>query len=76
MEYRKGVIYKKVSERLKNIFEYIQGNYNITLIEWNHDRNYVHILLKAKQATALSKFISSYKSEYSGLIKKGFLEIR
>ncbi len=75
LKYRRNVIDEKVSERLNNIFEYIQGNYNIAFIEWNYDKDHVHILFKATPTTALSKFINAYKSASSSLIKKQFQEI-
>ena len=76
VKYRKKVIDDRISNRLKEIFEYIQLNYNITLIEWNHDKDHVHILFKATPTTELAKFINAYKSVSSRLIKKEFPEIK
>lgn len=76
IKYRKKVIDDSVSSRLEEIFEYIAANYNITLQEWNHDQDHVHILFKAHPNTELSKFINAYKSASSRLIKKEFEEIR
>ena len=56
--------------RAKEIFEYIAPNYNITLQEWNHDEDHVHILFRAHPNSELSKFINAYKSASSRLIKK------
>lgn len=75
-KYRRDVIDERISRRLKEIFEYIQPNYNITLVEWNHDKDHVHVLFKATPTTSLSKFINAYKSASSRLIKKEFPEIR
>lgn len=78
-KYRRNVIDEKISKRLREIFEYIQPNYNITLLEWNHDnhsKDHVHILFKATPTTPLSKFINAYKSASSRLIKKEFPEVR
>ena len=47
VKYRRKVIDNIISNRLKEIFEYIQPNYNITLQEWNHDKDHVHVLFKA-----------------------------
>ena len=74
-EYRSKVIDDAISNRLKEIFEKIQSNYNITLQEWNHDKDHVHILFKAHPNSELSKFINAYKSASSRLIKKEFPEI-
>ncbi|MFY9357613.1 MAG: IS200/IS605 family transposase [Defluviitoga tunisiensis] len=74
-KYRSKVINDAISNRLKEIFEKIQSNYNITLQEWNHDKDHVHILFKAHPNSELSKFINAYKSASSRLIKKEFPEI-
>ncbi|MBS4974998.1 MAG: transposase, partial [Clostridium celatum] len=36
IKYRRKVIDDDISNRLKEIFEYISPKYNITLEEWNH----------------------------------------
>ena len=72
IKYRKQVINDEISERLKEIFSYIQGNYNITLEEWNHDTNHIHILFRSHPNTNISKFINAYKSASSRLIKKEY----
>ena len=76
VKYRRNVINDDISGRLKEIFEYIQPNYNMTLIEWNHDLDHIHVLFKAHPNTELSKFINAYKSASSRLIKKEFPFIR
>lgn len=72
VKYRKKVIDDTISNRLKQIFENIAPNYYITLKEWNHDRDHVHVLLTAKPNTELSKFINAYKSASSRRIKNEF----
>ena len=76
VKYRRKVINDDISERLKEIFEYIQGDYNITLEEWNHDIDHVHILFRSHPNTNISKFINAYKSASSRLIKKEYPSIR
>ena len=75
-KYRRKVINDNISNRLKEIFEKIQGNYNIILQEWNYDKDHIHILFKAHPNTEISKFINAYKSASSRLIKKEFPEIK
>ena len=76
IKYRNKVINDTVSERLQQIFEYIAPNYHITLEEWNHDTDHVHVLFRGQPNTEMSKFINAYKSASSRLIKKEFPEIR
>jgi len=76
IKYRRNVIDNDISSRLKEIFEYVAPKYNITLQEWNHDQDHVHILFKAHPNSELSKFINAYKSASSRLIKKEYQQIR
>lgn len=76
VKYRRKVIDDVVSDRLKEIFLYIAPKYNVTLQEWNHDKDRVHILLKSHPNTELSKFINAYKSASSRLIKKEYPVIK
>ena len=73
---RRKVIDDAVSDRLKEIFEYIAPNYNVSLQEWNHDIDHIHILFKGEPNSELSKFINAYKSASSRLIKKEYPQIR
>jgi putative transposase len=76
VKYRRKVIDNKISKRAKEIFEYIAPKYNITLLEWNHDIDHIHLLFKAHPKTEISKFINAYKSASSRLIKKEYPYIR
>ena len=76
VKYRRKVINEAISDRLKEIFEYIAPNYNIDLQEWNHDGDHLHILFKGQPNTELSKFINTYKSASSRLVKKEYSQIR
>lgn len=76
IKYRRNVIDEVISNRLKEIFEYVSPNYNITLQEWNQDKDHVHILFKAHPNSELSKFINAYKSASSRLIKKDYPQLR
>ena len=76
IKYRRKVINDSISNRLKEIFEYIGKNYNISIVEWNHDIDHVHILFKAEPNRSLSKFINAYKSASSRLVKKEYPSIR
>ena len=74
VKYRKKVLNDPISDRAREIFEYIAPKYHITLEEWNHDEDHVHIMFRAHPKSELSKFINAYKSASSRLIKKEYLE--
>lgn len=46
------------------------------IIEFNHDKDHLHILFKAEPKSEISKFINAYKSASSRLIKNEFPEIK
>ena len=73
---RRKVFDDTISERAKEIFSRIAPNYNISLQEWGHDEDHVHILFRAHPKTAISKFINAYKSASSRLLKKEYPSIR
>lgn len=76
VKYRRRVIDDSISDRLKGIFEYIQGSYNIRIQEWNHDKDHIHVLFSAHPNSEISKFLNAYKSASSRLIKKEYPQIR
>ena len=76
IKYRKKILTDPVSERAREIFEYIAPKYHVTLEEWNHDRDHVHIMFRAHPRSELSKFINAYKSASSRLLKKEYPQIR
>ena len=76
VKHRRRVVTNEISNRAREIFEYIAPNYKIELIEWNHDTDHVHILFKGQPKTEMSKFINAYKSASSRLLKKEYPTIR
>jgi len=76
IKYRRKVVNETISQRLKEIFEYIAPNYHIILHEWNHDGDHIHCLFKAHPNSELSKFINAYKAASSRLIKKEYPTIK
>ncbi|MGP4068088.1 IS200/IS605 family transposase [Halobacillus sp. B29] len=76
VKYRRKVMDDIISDYSKEKFVSLGEKYNITLVEWNHDVDHVHILFKAHPNTELSKFINAYKSASSRLIKKEFPFVR
>ena len=76
VKYRRKVFDDSISNYAKSIFEKIAPSYNISLLEWNHDVDHVHIMFKAQPNSEISKFINAYKSASSRLIKRDYPEIR
>ncbi|MED1057036.1 IS200/IS605 family transposase [Bacillus mycoides] len=73
---RRNVLDDDMSDYAKDMFVRLSENYNITLVEWNHDVDHVHILFKAHPNTEITKFINAYKSASSRLIKRDFPQVK
>lgn len=76
VKYRRNVIDELISKRAEEIFAYIAPRYGITLEEWNHDGDHVHVMFRAQPKSEISKFINAYKSASSRLIKKEYPQIK
>ncbi|MFP3414691.1 IS200/IS605 family transposase [Bacillus sp. SIMBA_074] len=76
VKYRRNVFDDDMSDYAKDMFVRLSDNYNITLVEWNHDVDHVHILFKAHPNTEMIKFINAYKSASSRLIKRDFPQVK
>ncbi|MEH7458127.1 IS200/IS605 family transposase [Bacillus sp. JJ1127] len=76
VKYRRNVFDDDMSDYAKDMFVRLSENYNITLVEWNHDVDHVHLLFKAHPNTEMTKFINAYKSASSRLIKRDFPQVK
>ena len=76
VKYRRKVFDNEMSDYAKDMFVKLGKKYNISLVEWNHDFDHIHILFKAHPNTELSKFINANKSASSRMIKKEFPQVR
>ncbi|PEC87435.1 IS200/IS605 family transposase [Bacillus cereus] len=76
VKYRRNVFDDDMSDYAKDMFVRLSESYNITLVEWNHDIDHVHIMFKAHPNTEMTKFINAYKSASSRLIKRDFPQVR
>ncbi|CAH2463044.1 MULTISPECIES: IS200/IS605 family transposase [Bacillus cereus group] len=76
VKYRRNVFDDDMSDYAKDMFVRLSENYNITLVEWNHGVDHVHILFKAHPNTEMTKFINAYKSASSRLIKRDFPQVK
>lgn len=76
IKYRRSVITDEISDELLSHFKRIGERYNITVEEWGHDKDHIHVLFSSHPNTDISKFINTYKSASSRLIKRDFPEIK
>ena len=75
-KYRRKVITDEISEQLRDIFGRVGKNHGVTIKEWNHDKDHIHVLYSATPTTHHAKFVNAYKSAGSRLVKRDHPEIR
>ena len=76
IKYRRKVINEDIFDSLMVIFKNIGFKYGIVVKEANWEVDHIHILFEAKPSTNLVKFINSYKSASSRIIKKQYPVIK
>ncbi|MFK4322597.1 putative transposase [Bacillus sp. RC145] len=76
IKYRKKVINDEISDYLKEHFIRLLEPKGITVEEWNHDEDHVHVLFRSVPNIDLSKAINSYKSVSSRFVKRDFPKIK
>lgn len=75
-KYRAEVINDEMCHTLHEMFSHIGENYGITVQEFNHDSDHIHVLFSAKPTTQLVAFINSYKSATSRIVKTMFPHVK
>lgn len=75
-KYRREVITKDVSNRLKEINKDIAKSFGVSIIEQETDKDHIHILFSIKPQTQISKLVNSLKSVSSRYIRKEFPSIK
>ena len=61
VKYRRRVIDDAISDKLRRMFISIGEPYKLTVEEWNHDKDHIHVMFRAEPESELSKFINAYK---------------
>ena len=72
VKYRRKVIDDMVGAEIGTLGEAIAQSFDICFLEYNHDRDHIHILFKASPSTELSKFIGVFKSSTARNIRSKF----
>lgn len=66
----------EISDYLKEHFIRLLEPKGITVEEWNHDEDHVHVLFRSVPNIDLSKAINNYKSVSSRFVKRDFPKIK
>ena len=70
--YRRRCITKTILNRLKEICDSTCTKWEGNLIEFNGEKDHIHLLLELNPKTTISKFVKNLKTVTSRLIRKEF----
>ena len=73
-KYRHPVINKQVHERIEEVANNLFTKWNCSMLEFNSDKDHIHILFDAPPQLNLANSINSFKTVTSRYIRKEFEE--
>ena len=74
IKYRNECINKAMLDRLHEIFSDVSKKWRCKLIEFNGEKDHVHLLVQAHPAMDLSRFIGNLKTVSSRYVRQEFAE--
>lgn len=69
-KYRRGVFTKQILQELRNIFFSVCCDFDTQLVEYDGEKDHVHLLVNYPPHVPLSKLVNSLKGVSSRLIRK------
>lgn len=69
-KYRRSVFTKAVLEDLKEIFASVRQDFEAELVEFDGEKDYVHLLINYPPKVSVSRLVNSLKGVSSRLIRK------
>ena len=69
-KYRRNVFTKPILDELRKIFQNVCKDFSAELVEFEGERNHVHLLVNYPPKIAISKLVNSLKGVSSRLIRK------
>ena len=76
-KYRRHVFTKAILQYLKTVFESVAHDFNAQLVEFDGEKDHVHLLVEYSPKTAISRLVNSLKGVSSRMLrKKGYPSIQ
>ena len=71
-KYRKDIFSREVLEAMKRIFEKVCQDFNTSLVEFDGERDHVHLLINYPPKISLARLVNSLKGVSSRLLRKEY----
>jgi putative transposase len=69
-KYRRNVFTKLILDELRNIFQHVCQDFSAELVEFEGEKNHVHLLVHYPPKISVSKLVNSLKGVSSRLVRK------
>ena len=76
VKYRKNVITNDIADTIKITIERFNKNYNLDIIEYNYEKNHLHLLFSIKPDANIQKIVNAIKAVTSRIVRKNHPEIK
>ncbi len=75
-KYRKNIFTKNILNFLKKIFASVSNNFEVDLVEFNGEKDHVHLLINYPPKISVSRLVNSLKGVSSRCLKTYFPELK
>ena len=69
-KYRRNIFSKIILEDLKTIFESVCNDFNAELVEFDGEKDHVHLLINYPPKVSIAKLVNSLKGVSSRMLRK------
>lgn len=75
-KYRKSVITNDIADTIKVTIERFNKNYNLNIIEYNYEKDHLHLLFSIQPNANIQKIVNAMKAATSRIVRKKHPEVK
>lgn len=75
-KYRKQVITDDIADTIKITIERFNKNYNLEIIEYNYEKDHLHLLFSIQPDANMQKIVNAMKAATSRIVRKKYPEVK
>lgn len=76
VKYRKQVITNDIANTIKITIERFNKNYNLEIINYNYEKDHLHLLFSIQPDTNIQKIVNAMKAATSRIVRKNHPEVK
>lgn len=76
IKYRKQVITDDIADTIRITIERFNKNYNLEIIEYNYEKDHLHLLFSIQPNVNIQKIVNAMKAATSRIVRKNHPEVK